>query len=320
MSFSHAKSIEWVQRRKRYNWLTCISELDGTEGRPTDNGGRVVRRGTNEIRPHPAYIRLGLVVGTSQLSTVTGLGDLAFTEPVSITHEGVIFDGFSNWEVARLQHRSIVVCIEYGISEEEALYRLIQRHHPSSGLNDFIRICLALEFENSLKEKARANQQASGRNQASSNLTKRERRDVRREIARIAGVSAGNVTKVKNLMDKAHPDVIQALQQKELSIHQAWLWTELSPEEQRKMLSQRQSERGIRRTIQQLVAAHVPKNTSPVKNNLIDLPKLISALQSHTLDSITVVAVDIPGRAVFVTKELLGSPERLPLECATNTP
>ena len=65
----------------------------------------------------------------------------------------------------------MLACIKYEMSEAEALRYLLQKHHRSNRLNDFIRICLALELEPFLKEKARAKQQAGGRNKGSPNLT-----------------------------------------------------------------------------------------------------------------------------------------------------
>jgi hypothetical protein len=46
-------------------------------------------------------------------------------------------------------------------------------------------------------------------------LTEAGRLDVRNEIARIAGVSVGNVTKVKQLTTTAHLDILKALREKD---------------------------------------------------------------------------------------------------------
>ena len=300
--------------------LTHPLGFDGTEPQLGDNRGRFVTHRLDEIRPHPSYTRHNLAVHACQLSAVAELGDLAFREPLEITHEGIIFAGFAQWTLARLQARPTVACIEYEMSQEVALQYLIQRHHPSSGLNDFNRICLSLELEAFLTAKARANQQAGGRNKGSSNLTRGESLDIRKEIARIAGVSDGNVTKVKQLLTRAHPDIIQALRQKELSIHRAWLWTKLSLEEQRDKLWLNQSERGIRKTIRHLLSSHLPKS-SPFVTKLDDLIELVSALQLGKLGSVRVVSINGPGKAIFVTEELfrtLEAQKELTLTCATN--
>ena len=57
----------------------------------------------------------------------------------------------------------------------------------------------------------------------SSNLTNDPRRDVRKDIARIAGVSTGNVTKTKQLLDSVIPEVREWLLRGEVSIHRVCL-------------------------------------------------------------------------------------------------
>ena len=191
--------------------LTFSSGLSGTEPQLNDNRGRLVTCHPDELRPHPSYVRHNLTVHACQLSALAELGDLAFREPLVITQDHMIIDGFARWTLAHLQGRPTLVCIEYEMSETEALQNLLQRHRRSSGLNDFIRICLGLELEPFLKEKGRARQQAGGQNKGSSILTEAQRLDVRKEIARIAGVSVGNVTKVNQLMTTAHSDIIQSV-------------------------------------------------------------------------------------------------------------
>ena len=143
---------------------------------------------------------------------------------------------------------------------------------------------------------------------------------MRKEIARIAGVSVGNVTKVKQLIVTADSDIIKALREKEVSIHRAWLWSKLSPEDQREKLWLNQSKRGIGKTIRHLLSAYLPKNAPPALN-VGDLIKLVYALESGKLAA-RVVSINVPGKAIFITEELLGtldSQEELALTCATNS-
>ena len=300
--------------------LTFSSGVSGTQRQLGDNRGRLVTCRPDELRPHPSYIRHNLAVHACQLSAVAELGDLTFREPLVITQDHIILDGFARWAFARLQGRSTLACIEYEMSEEEALQNLLQRHRRSSGLNDFIRICLGLDLEPFLKAKGRTKQQAGGQNKGSSILTEAQRLDVRKEIARIAGVSVGNITKVKQLTTTAHSDIIKALREKELSIHRAWLWSKLPPEEQREKLWLNQSKRGIGKTIRHLLSPYLPKS-SPLVPRLGDLVKLVSALQSGKLGSARVVSINVPGKAIFVTEELfrtLEAQEELALTCATD--
>jgi hypothetical protein len=64
-------------------------------------------------------------------------------------------------------------------------------------------------------------------------LPNADRIDVRHEIAKIAGTGTGNVTKVETILDRAHPNIIIALQNGLLSIHQAWKWCKLSKTQQK---------------------------------------------------------------------------------------
>ena len=66
----------------------------------------------------------------------------------------------------------------------------------------------------------------------SSNLTEDAAVDVRKETAAAAGVSVGNVTKVKQLVGVGHPELLEALRGSEVSIHRAWKWSTGSPDQQ----------------------------------------------------------------------------------------
>jgi membrane protease YdiL (CAAX protease family) len=79
-----------------------------------------------------------------------------------ITRNGAIIDGYCRWELARRQGRTTVACIEYDLTEEEALHWLLQRHRRVEGLNAFCRILLALDLEPWLKEQARVARAPAG--------------------------------------------------------------------------------------------------------------------------------------------------------------
>jgi hypothetical protein len=281
---------------------------------------QVVTCRVDELRPHPSYVRHQLTVPAAKLSALVEQGEEAFREPLVITRDRIVIDGYARLELARRKRRMTLPCIEYELTEEEALHRLLHRVRRSNGLNDFSRIRLALDLEPLLTEKARLNQRAGGQNKGSSKLTEAGRLDVRKEIARIAGVSVGNVTKVKQLTTTAHSGIIKALREKELSIHRAWLWSKLSLEQQQENLWLNQSKRGIAQTIRHLLSSHQPKSSLLVPE-LGDLIKLVSALRSGKFGSVRLVSIDGHGKAVFVSEELLRTleaQEELTLTCATN--
>jgi hypothetical protein len=166
---------------------------------------QVSMRRVVELRPHPSYVRHQLSVSASQLSALAALGSLAFREPIVVTRNRTIVDGYARFQLAQRQERETLFCLEYDLTEEEALRWLIQSHRPSWGLNAFSRVLLVLELEPFLQERARANQQIGGQHKGSSNLTEAQKVDSRSELAAAAGVSPGNIRKVKQLIESAHP-------------------------------------------------------------------------------------------------------------------
>jgi hypothetical protein len=265
--------------------------------------GNLVTRRVDDLRPHPSYVRHGCTVSALKLSILSSLGDLAFREPIVISQEGTIIDGYARCELAQRQGRATVTCVEHDLTEGEALVRLIQSQRPRSGLNAFCRVLLALDLEPSLQAKARSNQQAGGQHKGSSKLTGLHNLDVRSEIAAAAGVSAGNVTKVKQLMKSAPAAVTQALRTGEISIHRAWLWSKERPEKQLELLLLYCGSRGIQRTIRTLISRQQPKSSQPILN-LHGLIERLSALGSDELHPIGVSVVCTPGRAIYISEEL----------------
>jgi hypothetical protein len=220
-----------------------------------------------------------------------------------ITKDRIILDGYARFELARLQGRPTLPCIEYELTESEALQRLLKQHRRSDGLNAFSRILLALDLEPWLKEKARLNQSIGGQSKGSSKLTEDKRLDVRREIAAAAGVSVGNVTKVKQLTANARPQLLDALRSSEISIHRAWLWSEEPPDKQLAALRRFRDHRTSNK-IKRLISRHRPK--SPVV--LIDpsgVFRRLADLDYNDVNAVSVTVVKGSRKAVYLTEDLL---------------
>jgi hypothetical protein len=271
-------------------------------------------RSLDELRPHPSYARHQLSVSASHLSSLAALGRLAFREPIVITRKGIVVDGYARWELARRQGHQTILCLEYDLTEEEALRWLIQSHHPSRALNGFCRTLLALDLEPFLREQARANQRVGGQNKNASTLTEAKRLDVRSEIAAAAGVSTGNVTKVRQIMKTTTLKLREALQAGQVRIHRAWQWRQLSPKGQLRELEFYLSQKGSNRVIRQLIRRHVAKRTPlpPNQPNLGDLLKCRPLYETGELASISVVVIDVQENIAFLSKgalRILGSLE-----------
>ena len=168
-----------------------------------------------ELRPHPSYARHRLTVDSWKLSALADRGDLALSDPIAITQEKFVIDGYARWEVAKRTGRRMLDCFVYELSSDEALEELIRTHCASRGLTDFVRIELALDLEPHFQVKALKNQRAGGQGKGLSKLTKAQRLDTRREVARVADVSSGNVRKVKNILTHGCSSLLQAAREAE---------------------------------------------------------------------------------------------------------
>lgn len=261
---------------------------------------RLVTRSLDQLRPHPSYERHKIAVPASRLSALAQRGDLAFREPLAITQENIILDGYARWKLAASQNRQMLPCIEYPLSETEALHWILQIHRRSPGLSDFARISLALELEPFLEKRAKSNQRTGGQQKGPSKLTEAQKIDVRAEVAAIAGVSVGNVTKIKQLRTQAHSALVEALQSGEIRIHRAWLWSELSRPKQQEQLWQYRSERSVKKKIRALISRH---ENRPVIHDVLGLLKGLAAFQD--LGTIQINVTKARGQALFITQELL---------------
>ena len=133
-------------------------------------------------------------------------------------------------------------------------------------------------------------------------LTKAGAIDVRAEIARAAGVGAGNVTKVKQLLETATPAVREALRRGEISIHQAWQWRQLEPARQNAQLDQYRSRKDINHTIRHLLRKHKDE-----QDKVLTIEQFAARLAGPArgrLAHATLHVVDLPGPALIVTRDL----------------
>lgn len=261
----------------------------------------------DELRPHPSYVRHQLSVSASQLSALIELGGIAFHQPIVINGNGIVVDGYARWELARRQSRDTILCLEYDLTEEEALRWLIQTHRPLPGLNSYCRTLLALDLAPSLEEAARSNQQLGGRTKGSSNLTEAQKVDVRSKIAGTAGVSSGSVAKVGQVSKSAPPTVQHALKSGEIRVHKAWQSRHLSAEQQARKLEEYRSQRGTSRTSRRLIQKHVARlaPTQLIPPTLGELLKPLLPDRTAALDSIVVSEIDALGNIAYFSRDAI---------------
>jgi len=246
----------------------------------TPDGPRLVRRLVRELRPHQSYAKLLGLPSLQRLFELERLGEEAYAEPLLVTCDGIVLDGHVRLSLARKQGRTHLLCLEYALAGDAEVLPTIIAHHrgKASTLNPFCRIVLALELEPTLRERARANQRLAGR-KLLSNLTKDERQHVRREVARVAGVSSGNVAKVKQILQGCVPEVIRALKAGEISIHRAHGWRSLSPAEQKRALEELRFGKDAYSLIRDVLRKHRPAADQPHPSPYPDLDTLAQSLR-----------------------------------------
>ena len=209
-----------------------MSAVINSNGATSDGrSGSLVHCGVDQLHPHPAYALLDLAVSASELSALIERGDTAFKSLCSSRASAPLLTGMTagNWPSGRGGLRS--PALNTSSRNKRLLSGFSRNSARSRGVNNFCRILLALELEPGLKQRAHANQRHGGLRKGSSNLTEADRLDVRAEIAATAGVSTGNVNKVKQILTDARPELILALRTGEVSIHRGWCWLK-EPERQ----------------------------------------------------------------------------------------
>jgi hypothetical protein len=264
--------------------------------------GEQVRRLPQELRFHPAFLELNLI-GSVIGSEVHGRKQQGnIPEPILITTNGIIISGFREWHAAVSEARLALECTEYQLNDDEALQLILILQQSRGAWNNFTRIQLALQEEPHFQSKALANQVAGGKHKGLANLPQAKHIDARQEVARLAGVGARNVSNVKVILDKAHPRLIDALQDGTLSIHRAVQLCNLSRNQQMEQFICSKVERATNKVTRQAIAQ--PRVEGPGK----DAGAVLKLLQEHEIrkpGSIVVRPVDRRETVILLGRDLL---------------
>jgi hypothetical protein len=234
---------------------------------------RPVVRSPGQLRLHPAMKELGWTGVIDELNDAAGPRNPSVTEPILITTSGIILAGIGRWRSAVFDDGNEISCIEYPLSENEALQFIISHHQPERGWNAFMRIRLALKLEPYLQNKARENMRAGGKYKGSANLPEGQRIDVREEIARIARVGIRNVSNIKMILQVAHPRLIEALQDGTVTINLAMQFCKLHRAEQLEQFVRYSEERATNKVIRRSIIPPKEEKISP------DVVTILDALQ-----------------------------------------
>lgn len=112
---------------------------------------------------------------------------------------------------------------------------IVQNQLGRRNINDFVRGELVLVGKAALAERAKA-QQVRKPSSVLPNLAEQTPIDTRKELAKAAAISHGNLHKVEAITKKATPKVAQAARASEISINQAEQLSRLTPEKQEAIL------------------------------------------------------------------------------------
>jgi hypothetical protein len=264
----------------------------------------------NELRPHPSYVKHELSVPSCKIGALDRLGDRVFQDPIVVTQDGLILDGYARWELAKKRGMATILCLVYRRTEDEALRDFLWRHRRFDGLNDFTLIELSRDLKLFSAEKARLHQQTGGQRKGSAKLEASERVDSRKERARILVVSEGNVSKVDRTLDRACSSTKQAARDKEISIHKAEKWSRQTEARQIENLRALRIEQGIRKKARNLVArlAAQPDEgvlTTAHLQRLLQRVSTMSPEQSKAFGPVVFGCLHVPGKRIYVTDELI---------------
>jgi hypothetical protein len=184
--------------------------------------GRTVVRSLQDLCIHSAIEEIGLCVFLPELQEDARCQDQVLPEqPVLVTQNGMILAGFGRWRMAVSRQVPTIECLEYTLTDDEALQFMLNLQKRRNRWNPFIRIRLALKLEGSLQQRALTNMQMGGKYKGSATLPKAAQIDVREQIAAIAGAGGRNVSKVKEILDKGHLRILGELANGSISINRA---------------------------------------------------------------------------------------------------
>jgi hypothetical protein len=234
---------------------------------------RPVVRSPQQLRLHPALEELGWSGEIDEFNEAGRVSHASVTDPILITMNGTILSGFGRWRSAVFDGRLEINCIEYPLGEDESLEFILTHHQTRCGWSDFVRIRLALTLEPNLQRKALENMRTGGKLKGWANLPEAQHINVRKEIARAAGVGDRNVSNLRTIIQRAHPTLIGALKEGTLSINRAVQLCNLPKTRQLEQFIRYSEERATNRVIRRSVARPKEEKIRP------DVVRVLDALQ-----------------------------------------
>jgi hypothetical protein len=248
---------------------------------------------------------LGWVGVIGELNEAVRLTNSSVTKPILITTCGIILAGIGLWRSAIFDGRHEINCLEHPFNEDEALEFIISHHQLQRGWSAFICTRLALKFEPDLQQRGRDNMRAGGKYKGSANLPKAQHIDVRREIARIAGVGTRYVSHVKTILQFAHPRIIEALTDGRLKVNCALPWCKVPKAQQVEQLTDYLWERSTHKIVSQSIGRPKKNQSNLDFRGVIDM---LQRLEAQQPGSVRLQASRRQHTVILVGRDLLAGP------------
>ncbi len=157
-----------------------------------------------------------------------------------ITWNGVLIDGHNRFEICTRRGIQFETREMQFDTREDVLIWIFQNQIGRRNLTDYARTEAALKLKETIAKKARDRQGTRTDLNLVSDLALSTNGKTRDEIADMAGISAGNVSKVEYLKEHAPEDLKEELRTGEVSINKAF--TEVKEEEKRIIEPERKSQ------------------------------------------------------------------------------
>jgi hypothetical protein len=182
---------------------------------------------------------------------------------------------------------------------------IIQHSNKDQPLNAYLRAVLALDYEPFFREHARENQRFGGKFKGSTALPKDQAMDCRRELAALARISEGTISKVKRIQRGGCPELRQALRDAMVSVH----WASTLPQDhkaQRERLQLHGAKRGIGTDIAQMQRRHrLPPSSNEDRLDIQRIGCALAAITTEDKTDLLVGTISKPGRIALFSQDLL---------------
>jgi hypothetical protein len=258
-------------------------------------------REIKSLNRHPALKKLGIDPLAQRTPEYDAIGVRRIIRPIQITPNGDIIEGEDRVEAAKAQGMTEVWCEVYDVSKGDSLILLLRECRELRGLSQACRIELALLLEGWLTKLAQQNQISGKKLDLSPNLAEDPHIDVRKEIARIAFASAGNVDKVRRILKCGTEELKHAVRAEEISINAGDKICQYTLDEQTREVKAR-LESKVDQRLSQLLPA-IRQKDEPLHAFVIDLQRSFKSLKTKCeLRSV----VDSIGRIVDEIEAICG--------------